>query len=116
MNNQKLLIKTLGQYLYQNINQPWLSAKIILEYTQHNSYAHSESICSASFIPGDIKESTIQHIQTIPVTPAITANFALLFQDGVQQSNRSWRRAIFSIKPNGDYALNFEMDEADINH
>ena len=108
MQKQQQLVQTLGQYLYQHINQPWLSAKIVLEYT--DGLNQKKPLCQASFIPGDIKTSTIQHIQTIPVTPAITANFALLFQGGVQESNRSWCRAIFSIKPNGNYVLNFEDD------
>ncbi len=98
MSKQKYLIKTLGQYLYQNIKQPWLSAKIQL------SYENSDVKCSSSFITEDNTAKIIE------IPENIQHSFEQLCELAKTNSPENWQRAIFNIERSGNYSLNFELD------
>ncbi len=83
MSKQKYLIKTLGQYLYQNIKQPWLSANIQL------SYENSDVRCSATFIAEN------DQIEAIDIPENIKQSFEQLCELAKTNSPESWQRAIF---------------------
>ncbi|SFC77836.1 hypothetical protein [Pseudoalteromonas denitrificans] len=111
---QKQLSKSLGQYLYQNINQPWLSALMILDYPKKNDTHDTEIQCSASFIPEKQNNSDNQTVE-ITITAEIKEKFEQLFNLATEQSDEKWHRALFSIHRNGNFSLNFENDEPEFN-
>ncbi len=98
MPQQKILIKFLGQYLYQNIKQPWLSAKIQL------SYEDSDVKCRASFVTDS------NTTESIAIPENIQQSFEQLCEHAKTNSPENWQRAIFNIERSGNYSLNFELD------
>ena len=93
----------LGQYLYQQIVEPWLEAQLILDCESNNVLE-----CKALFIKAD---DETQH--AIAVSDAITALFKILFDHAIKNEVEDWQRAIFTITRQGQFNLNFERDNND---
>jgi hypothetical protein len=89
----------LGQYLYQQIDAPWLEAQLILD-CENNVVT-----CKAHFIKAD---DETQH--AIAVSANIAALFKKLFDHAIKNEVENWQRAIFSITRQGQFNLNFERD------
>ena len=89
----------LGQYLYQQIDAPWLEAHLILD-CENNVVT-----CKAHFIKAD---DDTQH--SITVSENITKLFKTLFDHAIKNETENWQRAIFSITRQGQFHLNFERD------
>ncbi|MFK3873765.1 immunity protein YezG family protein [Pseudoalteromonas rhizosphaerae] len=90
----------LGQYLYQQINEPWLEAQLILNYEDESVLeckAHYQTASDASEQP-------------ITVTDEIVGLFNTLFDKATQHQPENWTRAIFTITRQGQFNLNFERD------
>ncbi|MDP2566748.1 DUF600 domain-containing protein [Pseudoalteromonas marina] len=92
----------LGQYLYQQIKEPWLKAQLILD-CENNVVT-----CKAHFIKAD---DETQH--AIIVSENITELFKTLFDHAIKNEVDDWQRAIFSITRQGQFNLNFERDNND---
>ena len=89
----------LGQYLYQQIDAPWLEAHLILD-CENNGVT-----CKAHFIKAD---DDTQH--SITVSENITKLFKTLFDHAIKNETENWQRAIFSLTRQGQFHLNFERD------
>ena len=89
----------LGQYLYQQIDAPWLEAHLILD-CENNVVT-----CKAHFIKAD---DDTQH--SITISENITKLFKTLFDHAIKNETENWQRAIFSITRQGQFHLNFERD------
>jgi len=92
----------LGQYLYQQIDAPWLKAQLILDCD------NNVIECKAHFIKTD---DDTQH--AIAVSENITALFKTLFDHAIKNEVGDWQRAIFTITRQGQFNLNFERDNND---
>ncbi|MBH0033634.1 DUF600 family protein [Pseudoalteromonas sp. NZS71_1] len=92
----------LGQYLYQQIDAPWLEAQLILDCDNNNVIE-----CKAHFKADD----ETQH--AIAVSENITALFKTLFDHAIKNEVEDWQRAIFTITRQGQFNLNFERDNSD---
>jgi len=92
----------LGQYLYQQINEPWLEAQLSLD-CENNVVT-----CKAHFIKAD---DETQH--AIIVSENITELFKTLFDHAIKNEVEDWQRAIFTITRQGQFNLNFERDNND---
>ncbi|MBB1403325.1 immunity protein YezG family protein [Pseudoalteromonas sp. SG45-1] len=99
----KSIPQHLGQYLYQQIDNPWLEAQLILDY-ENNSISE----CKAHFIKAD---DETQH--AIAVSENITELFKTLFDHAIKNEAEDWQRAIFTITSQGQFNLNFERDNND---
>ncbi len=88
MSEQKYLIKTLGQYLYQNIKKPWLNAEIQLSYDNSRNGQEHKTRCNARFVNEDSITESIE----IPVN--IQQSFELLCKHAKTNSPENWQRAI----------------------
>lgn len=99
----KNISQQLGQYLYQQINEPWLEAQLIL-----NCENNSEVNCKAHFIKADDK---VKH--EVSVSDNITELFKTLFDHAIKNEVENWQRAIFTITRQGQFNLNFERDNND---
>ncbi|MBB1482222.1 DUF600 family protein [Pseudoalteromonas sp. SG41-2] len=84
----KHIPQQLGQYLYQQINEPWLEAQLILDCEDENE-------------------------QPITVTDEIVDLFSTLFENATKHQPKNWTRAIFTINRQGQFNLNFERDNND---
>ena len=92
----------LGQYLYQQIDAPWLEAQLILD-CENNVVT-----CKAHFIKAD---DETQH--SITVSENITELFKTLFDHAIKNEVDDWQRAVFTITRQGQFNLNFERDNND---
>ncbi|MBG9990683.1 MULTISPECIES: DUF600 domain-containing protein [unclassified Pseudoalteromonas] len=93
----------LGQYLYQQIKEPWLEAQLILDCDNNNVIE-----CKSHFIKAD---NETQH--AIAVSENITALFKTLFDHAIKNEVENWQRAIFTMTRQGQFNLNFERDNND---
>ncbi|WP_024592068.1 MULTISPECIES: hypothetical protein [unclassified Pseudoalteromonas] len=93
----------LGQYLYQQIDEPWLEAQLILD-CENNAGVE----CKAHFIKAD---DETQH--AIAVSENIIALFKTLFDHAIKNEVEDWQRAIFTITRQGQFGLSFERDNND---
>ena len=93
----------LGQYLYQQIDEPWLEAQLILDCENNNILE-----CKAHFIKADDETQL-----AIAVSENITALFKTLFDHAIKNEAEDWQRAIFTITRQGQFNLNFERDNND---
>ncbi|MBH0052475.1 DUF600 domain-containing protein [Pseudoalteromonas sp. SWYJZ19] len=98
--NIKNIPQHLGQYLYQQINAPWIEAHLILDCENNNILE-----CKAHFIKPD---DETQH--AIAVSENMTALFKTLFDHAIKNEVEDWQRAIFTITRQGQFNLNFERD------
>ena len=99
----KNIPQQLGQYLYQQINEPWLEAQLIL-----NCEDESVLECKAHYqTAADISE------QPITVTDEIVDLFNTLLENATKHQPENWMRAIFTITRQGQFNLNFERDNND---
>ena len=99
----KSIPQQLGQYLYQQINEPWLEAKLILDCEDENVLectAHYQTASDASEQP-------------ITVTDEIVDLFSTLFESATKHQPENWTRAIFTIIRQGQFNLNFERENTD---
>ncbi|CAM3765395.1 MULTISPECIES: immunity protein YezG family protein [Pseudoalteromonas] len=101
--NIKNIPQQLGQYLYQQINEPWLEAQLVL-----NCEDESELECTAHFKKAD---NSSEH--PITVSDAIIELFNTLFENATKHQPENWTRAIFTINRQGQFNLNFERDNTD---
>ncbi|MBB1403327.1 immunity protein YezG family protein [Pseudoalteromonas sp. SG45-1] len=92
----------LGQYLYQQIKEPWHEAQLILDCD------NNVIECKAHFIKAD---DETQH--AIAVSENITELFKTLFDHAIKNEVEDWQRAIFTITRQGQFNLNFERDNND---
>jgi predicted nucleic acid-binding Zn-ribbon protein len=99
----KNIPQQLGQYLYQQIKEPWLKAHLILDRENNNVVE-----CKAQFIKAD---DDTHH--AIAVSDEITAFFKTLFDHAIKNETENWQRAIFTITQQGQFNLNFERDNND---
>ncbi|MFK3873775.1 DUF600 domain-containing protein [Pseudoalteromonas rhizosphaerae] len=93
----------LGQYLYQQINEPWLKAQLILNCEDENVLE-----CKAHYQTADDSSE-----QPITVTDEIVNLFKQVFDKATKQQPENWKRAIFTINRQGQFNLNFERDNHD---
>ncbi|WP_283708954.1 immunity protein YezG family protein [Pseudoalteromonas prydzensis] len=93
----------LGQYLYQQINEPWLEAQLILNCEDKGLLE-----CQAHFKKADDSSE-----QPITVTDEIVDLFNNLFESATKHQPENWTRAIFTINRQGQFNLNFERDNND---
>ncbi|WP_165740963.1 DUF600 domain-containing protein [Pseudoalteromonas sp. Z1A6] len=93
----------LGQYLYQQIDEQWLEAHIILDCANNKV-----SECKAHFIKAD---DETQH--KIVVSENIIVLYKTLFNHAIKNEVENWQRAIFTITRQGQFNLNFERDNND---
>ena len=100
--NIKNIPQHLGQYLYQQIDAPWLEAQLILD-CENNVVT-----CKAHFIKAD---DDTQH--AIIVSENITELFKTLFDHAIKNEVDDWQRAVFTITRQGQFNLNFERDNND---
>ncbi|MBB1396070.1 DUF600 domain-containing protein [Pseudoalteromonas sp. SG44-8] len=101
--NIKNIPHHLGQYLYQQINEPWLEAQLILNCEDENVLE-----CEAHFQTAD---DSSEH--PIAVSDAIIETFKTLFENATKHQPENWTRAIFTINRQGQFNLNFERDNND---
>ncbi|MDN3380440.1 MULTISPECIES: DUF600 domain-containing protein [unclassified Pseudoalteromonas] len=99
----KNISQQLGQYLYQQINEPWLEAKLIL-----NCEDEDQLECIAHYQTAD---DSNEHL--IPVSIEIVDLFNVLFVKATKHQPENWTRAIFTITRQGQFNLNFERDNTD---
>ena len=93
----------LGQYLYQQINEPWLKAQLILNCEDENVLE-----CKAHYqTAADTSE------QPITVKDEIVNLFKQVFDKATKQQPENWTRAIFTINRQGQFNLNFERNNHD---
>jgi len=98
----KNIPQQLGQYLYQQINEPWLEAQLILNCEDENVLE-----CKAHY------QTVNSNEHPIIVTDAIIELFNTLFYKATQHQPENWTRAIFTINRQGQFNLNFERDNND---
>ena len=96
----KSIPQHLGQYLYQQIDEPWFEAQLILDCENNNVLE-----CKAHFIKTDDKTR-----HAIAVSENITELFKTLFDHAIKNEVEDWQRAIFTITRQGQFNLNFERD------
>ncbi|MDQ9090396.1 DUF600 domain-containing protein [Pseudoalteromonas haloplanktis] len=96
----KNIPQQLGQYLYQQINEPWLEAQLILNCEDEN-----ELECKAHY---QTANNSNEH--PIIVTDTIIELFNTLFENATKHQPENWTRAIFTINRQGQFNLNFERD------
>ncbi|WP_017217324.1 hypothetical protein [Pseudoalteromonas sp. NJ631] len=89
----------LGQYLYQQIKEPWSEARLVLDYHDDNMPR-----CSAFYYD----TSTPKQAHVIPVSDEISVLFLSLFENATSNQEENWQKAIFSVKRSGQFSLNFE--------
>ncbi|MDN3380437.1 MULTISPECIES: immunity protein YezG family protein [unclassified Pseudoalteromonas] len=99
----KNIPQQLGQYLYQQINEPWLEAQLILNCEDVNVLE-----CTAHYQTEDDTSD-----QPITVTDEIVDLFNTLFESATKHQPENWTRAIFTISRQGQFNLNFERDNTD---
>ena len=99
----KNIPQSLGQYLYQQIDEPWLEAQLILDCENNNVLE-----CKAQFIKAD---DETQH--KIVVSENIIVLYKTLFNHAIKNEVENWQRAIFTITRQGQFNLNFERDNDD---
>ncbi|MDN3380443.1 MULTISPECIES: immunity protein YezG family protein [unclassified Pseudoalteromonas] len=99
----KNIPQQLGQYLYQQINEPWLKAHLILNCEDENKLE-----CTAHYQTADDSSE-----QPITVTDEIINLFNTLFENATKHQPENWTRAIFTINRQGRFNLNFERDNTD---
>lgn len=99
----KNIPQQLGQYLYQQINEPWLEAKLILNCEDENLLQ-----CTAHYQTDD---DSSEH--PITVSDEIVDLFNVLFVKATKHQPENWTRAIFTITRQGQFNLNFERDNTD---
>ncbi|MBB1368065.1 DUF600 domain-containing protein [Pseudoalteromonas sp. SR44-5] len=93
----------LGQYLYQQINEPWLKAQLILNCEDENVLE-----CKAHYQTADDSSE-----QPITVKVEIVNLFKQVFDKATKQQPENWTRAIFTINRQGQFNLNFERNNHD---
>ena len=98
--NIKNISHHLGQYLYQQIKEPWLEAQLIL-----NCEDESELECKAPYQTADDSSE-----QPITVTDEIVGLFKQVFDKATKHQPEKWTRAIFTINRQGQFNLNFERE------
>ena len=99
----KNIPQQLGQYLYQQIKEPWLEAQLILNCEDKGLLE-----CQAHFKKADDSSE-----QPITVTDEIDDLFNTLFENATKHQPEKWTRAIFTITRQGQFNLNFERDNND---
>ena len=99
----KNIPQQLGQYLYQQINEPWLEAQLILNCEDENVLE-----CTAHYQTADDASE-----RPITVTDEIVGLFNNLFEKATKHQPENWTRAIFTINRQGQFNLNFERDNND---
>ena len=99
----KHIPQQLGQYLYQQINEPWLEAQLILDCEDENQLE-----CKAHYQTEDDENE-----QPITVTDEIVDLFKQVFESATKHQPENWTRAIFTINRQGQFNLNFERDNND---
>ena len=96
----KNIPQQLGQYLYQQIKEPWLEAQLILNCEDKGLLE-----CQAHFKKADDSSE-----QPITVTDEIVDLFNTLFVNATKHQPENWTRAIFTINRQGQFNLNFERE------
>ena len=99
----KNIPQQLGQYLYQQIKEPWLEAQLILNCEDENVLQ-----CKAHYQTAADKSE-----QPITVTDEIVDLFKQVFDKATKHQPEKWTRAIFTINRQGQFNLNFERDNND---
>ncbi len=95
----------LGQYLYQQINDDWSKAILILDCQ------HDEVITCQAFYENEADET--QH--PIAVSVHIIDLFKTLFDSAIQNQPENWQRAIFNITRQGKFSITFDKENNDKN-
>ncbi|MEJ6475919.1 hypothetical protein [Pseudoalteromonas piscicida] len=95
----RLVPQQLGQYLYQQIFEPWSEARLVLDYHDDNMPR-----CSAFYYDTNIPKQA--HV--IPVSDEIFALFLTVFENATSNQAENWQKAVFSVQRNGQFSLNFE--------
>ena len=100
----KHIPQQLGQYLYQQIKEPWFEAQLILNCEDENVLE-----CKAHYLTTDDTNE-----QPIIVTDAIIELFNTLFENATKHQPEDWHRAVFTITRQGQYNLEFERDNDNV--
>ncbi|MCG9736226.1 DUF600 domain-containing protein [Pseudoalteromonas shioyasakiensis] len=95
----------LGQYLYQQINDDWSKAALVLDCQ------HDEVITCQAFYEKEADET--QH--PIAVSDHIIDLFKTLFDSAIQNQPENWQRAIFNLTRQGNFSIAFDKENNDEN-
>ena len=95
----------LGQYLYQQINDDWSKAMLVLDCQ------HDEVITCQAFYEKEADET--QH--PIAVSDHIIDLFKTLFDSAIQNQPENWQRAIFKLTRQGKFSIAFDKENNDEN-
>ena len=98
----KHIPQQLGQYLYQQINDDWSKAMLVLDCQ------HDEVITCHAFYENEADET--QH--PIAVSDHIIDLFKTLFDSAIQNQPENWQRAIFNLSRRGKFNITFEQEDS----
>ncbi len=105
MTTNSQIPQQLGQYLYQQINDDWSKAMLILDCQ------HDEVITCQAFYEKEADET--QH--PIAVSDHIIDLFKTLFDSAIQNQPENWQRAIFNITRQGKFSIALDKENNDEN-
>ena len=105
MTHNSQIPQQLGQYLYQQINDDWSKAMLILDCQ------HDEVITCQAFYENEADET--QH--PIAVSVHIIDLFKTLFDSAIQNQPENWQRAIFKLTRQGKFSIAFDKENNDEN-
>ena len=100
MTTNSQIPQQLGQYLYQQINDDWSKAMLVLDCQ------HDEVITCQAFYEKEADET--QH--PIAVSGHIIDLFKTLFDSAIQNQPENWQRAIFNLTRQGKFNITFEQE------
>ena len=96
----KHIPQQLGQYLYQQINDDWSKAMLVLDCQ------HDEVITCQAFYEKEADKT--QH--PIAVSDHIIGLFKTVFDSAIQNQPENWQRAIFNLTRQGKFNITFEQE------
>ena len=105
MTHNSQIPQQLGQYLYQQINDDWSKAMLVLDCQ------HDEVITCQAFYEKEADET--QH--PIAVSDHIIDLFKTLFDSAIQNQPENWQRAIFKLTRQGKFSIAFDKENNDEN-
>ncbi|GGF02989.1 immunity protein YezG family protein [Pseudoalteromonas gelatinilytica] len=102
MTHNSQIPQQLGQYLYQQINDDWSKAVLVLDCQ------HDKVISCQAFYENEADET--QH--PIAFSDRIIDLFKTLFDSAIQNQPENWQRAIFNLSRRGKFDITFEQEDS----
>ncbi|NTS78243.1 hypothetical protein HR060_15435 [Catenovulum sp. SM1970] len=90
--------QTIGQSLYQSIQQPWLSAQVSFQPESTDDKVQASFVCKN------------QKVNELDVSKAVCEAIENIYYQAKQKSNESWQRVVFFITRDGDFKIDFQQD------